>query len=306
MISKYPPRLGRLLAPLSLLTAVLLLAGCGLGQTVSTYWEGKDTSVRKRVAVAPFTSAVKGQEERAQALQKALAEALARQSGMALVPYAELEAAIAQVDPAIKDGEDRAMAAGRELGLAAIVAGNLVDLSIEYRLKGIYGFRDNTSFLGLEAEMKVFEPSSNTVAAQTSFRKEEVIDDIDAESFKNGRPAKPAVMEKLVSQLSKDCQDSVVSTINGLTWKGSVLAVEGDKVQVSAGTEAGFSTGDVLSVYAVGEKLRGGSGQTIILPGPQVGRLRLTQMGARVSWAEVLPQDGKKPALEPGQLLRIR
>lgn len=283
-----------------------MLAGCGLGAAVTDYIDSKDTSLRKRVAVVPFDSGIKELKPRASALGQALAQHLAQQGGLVMVDIAKLDEALRGVDPQVKGVEERVQAAGREVGLTAVVAGVVTDLSVQYRLKGIYGFRDNTAFLTLEAQVRVLDIGTGTVAAQQAFKREVQIDDIQAEGIKNGAAPDPKLVDKLQAELTEDCQKWTASQINAIPWTGQVLEVAGNRVKVSVGRDTGLQPDSVLYVYALGEKIKTGAGQELVLQGPLTGKLRLVELGARSSWAEAVEDKDLKNAFEPGQMVRTR
>jgi hypothetical protein len=283
-----------------------LLVGCGLGSAVTDYIDSKDTSLRKRVAVVPFDSGVKDLRPRAAALGKALTQHLAKQGGLVLVDFAEVETALAALPPGNNPLEERVQTAARETGLTAVVAGVLTDLSVQYRLKGVYGFRDNTGFLTLEAQLRVMDIGTGTVAGQMAFRREAAIDDIQAEAIKSGAQPDPKIADKLLAELVEDTQRWTAAQVNAIAWTGQVMAVEGNRIKVSVGRDTGFPLGSVLNVYALGERIKTGAGQELALPGPLTGKLRLVEMGARASWAEPVQDKDLKNNFEPGQLIRTR
>lgn len=293
---------------LAALLAVLpaLLSGCGLGAAVTDYIDSKDTSLRKRVTVVPFDSGIKDLKPRAAALGQALTQHLTKQGGLVMVDFAEVEAALASIPPTRRSPEERVQAAAREVGLTAVLAGVLTDLSVQYRLKGVYGFRDNTAFLTLEAQLRVMDIGTGTVAGQMAFKREAQIDDIQAEAIKSGAQPDPKLTDKLMAELIEETQRWTAAQVNAIAWTGQVLAVEGNRVKVSVGRDTGLPLGSVLNVYALGERIKTGSGQELALPGPLAGKLRLVEMGPRASWAEPVEDKDLKNAFEPGQLVRTR
>lgn len=321
-------------AGLVLLMAAVLLTGCGFTSEVKNkvvdYWDGKDGGLRKRVSVAPFTTSVPDLKAQSIALQKAVTNTLNQQGGVVVVDFATLEQESEQVPKSIQNPEDRAYEAGRLLGLNAVLAGNITDLSVQRQMKGIYGFRDNAPFLTLEVEMRLLDMTSSTVLAQESFRRQEVINDVEADGITmSGAKPDPNLVNKLLAQTTKDAESWVVGKIASQPWGGTVLKVEGDKVLITAGRDTGLPVGSVLTVYSLGERIRCGTGQEICLPGPPVGRIQITELGARNSWAAIVERisppvakedkdkkdkDGKPlppppPAplpLEPGQFVRTR
>jgi hypothetical protein len=293
---------------LTVLLAVLpvMLAGCGLDVAVTDYIDSKDTSLRKRVSVVPFDSGIKELKPRAATLGQAVAKHLGSQGGLVLVDFIEVETALPAVPTAGRSPEKLVQTAAREAGLTAVLTGVLTDLSVQYRLKGIYGFRDNIAFLTLEAQLKVMDIGTSAVAGQMAFKREIQVDDVHAEAIRNGAPPDQKLVNKLQAELIEDAQHWAASQINAIAWTGQVLAVEGNRIKLSVSHDTGLPLGSVLNVYALGDRIKTGSGQELALPGPLAGKLRLVELGARASWAEPVEKKGLKNTFEPDQLVRTR
>lgn len=309
----------RLFGPVALLVlAALLLGGCGMTTKVVEYWEGQDSSLRKRVSVAPFSANLEVLKPQAQAMQKIIAKGLEQQGGLVLLDFASLDQEMAQLPQKSGSAEDLAYEAGRRMGLNTVLAGNLTDLAVVRQMKGIYGFRDNAPFLTLEGEFRLLDMTTSTILAQTSFRQQEVISDVDAEGITmNNATPDPKVVAKLVAEMTKEVQAWVQGKINAQPWGGTVLEVKGDKVLLTVGRDTGLPTGASLVIYALGDRIKCGTGQEICLTGPPVAKVRLLELGARSSWAEVAQRvqppapDKNTPApppapILPGQIVRTR
>lgn len=309
----------RLLGPIALLVLIaLLLSGCGMTTKVVEYWEGQDSSLRKRVSVAPFSANQAVLKPQAQAMQKIIAKTLEQQGGLVLIDFANLDQEMEKLPQKSGSAEDLAYEAGRRMGLNTVLAGNLTDLAVVRQMKGIYGFRDNAPFLTLEGEFRLLDMTTSTILSQTSFRQQEVISDVEAEgiSMNNATPD-PKVVAKLVAEMTKEVQAWVQGKINTQPWGGTVLEVKGDKVLLTVGRDTGLPTGASLVIYAQGDRIKCGTGQEICLTGPPVAKVRLLELGARSSWAEVTQRvhppapDKNTPApppspILPGQIVRTR
>lgn len=289
-----PARLAPALLGLVLLLA--LLSGCGVTSTVTSYIDSKDTGLRKRVAVAPFTSGVPSMKERATALQMAISQHLVKMGGVVVGDFIPVQDEMKKLPPAIANPEDRAIEAGRRLGVNAMLAGNITDLSVQRALKGIYGMRENRPFLSLEVELRLVDVTTGIVMGQEAFKRQERLDDTVAEAIEGGAQPDDKLVNKLLAEITQETTAWVGKRVASLPWGGTVLEVEGNRVLVSVGRDTGLPTGSVLTVYALGERIKAGTGQQLALPGPRVGRVKLTELGARSSWAEIVERaaDDKK------------
>ncbi|MBI4799145.1 MAG: hypothetical protein HY794_10505 [Desulfarculus sp.] len=289
-----PARLAPALLGLVLLLA--LLSGCGVTSAVTGYIDSKDTGLRKRVSVAPFTSGVPSMKERAVALQQAIGQHLVKMGGVVVGDFTAVQEEMKKLPPAIANPEDRAMEAGRRLGINALLAGNVTDLSVQRALKGIYGMRENRPFLSLEVELRLVDVTTGIVMGQEAFKRQERVDDTVAEAIEGGAAPDEKLVSKLLAEITQETTSWVGKRVASLPWGGTVLEVEGNRVLVSVGRDTGLPPGSILTVYALGERIKAGTGQQLALPGPRVGRIKLSELGARSSWAEIVERasDEKK------------
>lgn len=302
-----------LAAVLSLLLA--LTAGCGwvsrTTESVMSYFESTDTNLVKRVCLLPPETAVKGLEKTTRQWAPLIQKALAQVPGLEMVPFRKFDQVVAGLPSRIRDNEERIMAAGRRLGLNAVIAAQVVDLSLDNRLEGIIGFRENTDFLGLEASMRIFDVASGTVLVQDTLRPEVEVDSLTATNIRQGQAPPQELVDRLVKALTKKAREWTIKSISRQPWAGFILAVKGDQVEVTVGRDTGFGPGATVVAYDKGEKLRSGAGTILYLPGSPVARLRLERIGEETSWARATPiggdrkdKDQKAIPLEPGMVVR--
>ena len=299
-------RVGVILMLLAALAVVV--AGCGMPAMVVDFWEGQDTSLGKRIAIAPFGSGIKGLDARAGQLQKNLSQALPKQGKLVLVDFAQVDQAQKTMSDSKLTQAARVVAAGRLVGVNAVVAGAITDLSVHSRLTGIYGFRDYTPFLGLEADLSVIDVASGIIAGQHSFREEVKLDNVQAEAIRLGKDPDPATVTGLMNDMSDRVINWVNRTVLTLPWSGYVLKVEGSRALVTVGADTGLPAGAMLAVYGRGKQIKSGSGHNLNLPGAKVAHVRLEELGERTTWAEILPaeKDQALAKIEPGMTVRVR
>lgn len=297
-----PPRL---LAVVLLMGIALTALGCGFTQSMSDYWhdlmDSQDTNLRKRVVVAPFLSRLPGLEARAKALGLAISQRLGKQGGMVLVDFTELRQALTKVNPAIQNSEDRIVAAARTLGLNTVLSGALVNLAVQYDKTGIYGFRENQPFAVMELDLKLIDVATGVILAETTETTRAELTAIDASNIRMGQPFPPKSVDKLQAEMVEPSLRWIGQNIAAQAWVGFILAVDGKRIQVTVGRDTGLPVGAELVAYGRGEAIKAGSGRLLYLPGPVVGRIKLTQLDSRTSWGEVVwlaAEDAERKAAE--------
>ena len=295
----------RLLAAALLVGIALTALGCGFTQSMSDYWhdlmDSQDTNLRKRVVVAPFLSHLPGLEDRAKALGLAVSQRLDKQGGMVLVDFNELRQALTQVNPAIQNSEDRIVAAARTLGLNTVLSGALVNLAVQYDKTGIYGFRENQPFAVMELDLKLIDVATGVILAETTETTRTELTAVEASNIRMGQPFPPKSVDKLQAEMVQPSLRWIGQNIAAQAWVGFILAVDGKRIQVTVGRDTGLPVGAELVAYGRGEAIKAGSGRLLYLPGPVVGRIKLTQLDSRTSWGEVVwlaAEDAERKAAE--------
>ncbi len=300
---------------LSILVALAAgtLTGCQAAKAVGSIFNptpalpATGTDLPKRVVVVPFRSTLSQYVPRSLAIGRHLEKALKANPGTVLVDYRVLEAAMQRLTaPGITE-VDQQLYAARLTGINTVVRGALVDISVRRELKGLYGFRENIPFLGLEAQFIILDAGSGTQVGERSIRRQVKITEVMAEGLEMGKKPKAELLDQLQAELEKEAAQWVVAKIADQPWNGMILEVDGERVKVTGGTDNGLAKGAELLVLRRGEPIKTGAGRTLFLTGKQVARVRLTEVGKAVSWAEVIGGDkkGKKIVLRPGQVVRI-
>lgn len=291
---------------LVLLVVMSLTAGCGVKDKVDEYMESQDGGLRKRVTLVPFSSQLPGLADPAAKIGRAVEADLRAHGGIVVVDYVQVEAAMDKVNSAVKDPRERFVLACRSLGVSGVVNGVLTDMSVQRDKTGIYGFRENTPFLTMELDLQLIDVSTGSVMADKALQSRLELSDIEANNLRMGEKA-PANMEaQLLSEMSEPASKWASARVSAMPWSGYVLAVDGQRLQITVGRDTGLSEGDKLMVYTKGERVVTGSGNVVRLLGRPAGLVELVQFDARTAWAVPAPvdEDERKPGpFEPGQVV---
>jgi curli biogenesis system outer membrane secretion channel CsgG len=88
-----------------------------------------------------------------------------------------------------------------------------------------------------------------------------------------------ALNDKAIAAAISDMIGRLVSKLQERQWRTDILKVEGGQVFVAGGARQGLKSGDVLTVYRAGEKVKSAqSGFEVDLPPTAVGSLRVTSL----------------------------
>jgi hypothetical protein len=82
--------------------------------------------------------------------------------------------------------------------------------------------------------------------------------------------------DQALALASQDAARSLLAQFAELPWQAYVLAVDGERVRLSAGQAQGLQPGQLLEVQTQGDRVRSRrTGLLVALPGPSVARLQL-------------------------------
>lgn len=278
---------------------VLLFAaaatGCSVGReiadVVSAPFERgpgrQGPSLPMTVVVAPFTGTMSQYTNRSVELGQEVAKALDANPKVTLGDFQRLDAESRSLASPGETTLSRLFKAARQTGVNTLITGAIVDLSVRRHLKGVYGFRENNAFLGLEAQLTIFDLANGIVVGETSIRREVGIDEVKALGIEQGQEPPKDLVDQLQGELSTACVEWVNETIPEQEWTGFIISADGDRIVMTGGTNNGFTAGSIVHAYAPGEPIKTGAGLTVYLLGAKVGTLKIVEPGKSTSVAQV-------------------
>ena len=298
---------------------VLLLAaataGCSVGRelvdVVSAPFERspgrQGPALPMTVVMAPFTGTMTQYTNRSVELGQEVSKALEANPKVTLGDFQRLDEESRSLASPGETTLSRLFKAARQTGVNTLVTGAIVDISVRRQLKGIYGFRENDAFLGLEAQLTVFDLAGGIVVGETSIRREVGIDEVKAQGIEQGQEPPKDLVDKLQAELTTACVEWVNETIPEQEWTGFVISTDGDRIVITGGTNNGFAAGSIVHAYTPGEPIKTGAGLTVYLLGAKVGTLKIVEPGKSTSVAKVeskVEGDKKDIVFRTGMMLK--
>jgi TolB-like protein len=226
---------------------------------VSQQARKEDTAPRKRLMVLPFLD---DNEARPQNLRDAAREdfirELNRTQELIVVDSQDLKVDFSK---AVQSGQykmDEIAKTAKELGVAALLEGKVIDLKVRQLRDPVGVFRQiKTTF---EAQVRVRIASSRTgkelfntlktvTVEESNVR---VAENANAESFFR---ANPDILENLLKEAFLDFTPQILATLDKMSWEGRIAAISGDRVFLNVGRISGLQVGDILKVSDEGDEI---------------------------------------------------
>lgn len=165
--------------------------------------------------------------------------------------------------------------AGRQLGYNAIVTGALIDLKTNTKKSGILLFKDTHYFIQVKIMVEVYDTETGAKLLDESY-----LDKIEVETTESEPGAEytfdiPAINEALLN-LANIMGEKICESVSRQPWQGYIVAINGDEVAISSGSEAGLNVGQILEVYDSLKIIEGANNQRFFIPGLKTGEIKIT------------------------------
>jgi hypothetical protein len=239
----------------------------------------KDLSKRVAMAVFENTSPVQGKGLET-ILQRQVAETVLREA-----PRTELLRPDAPDYPPVFSDLPRQASgllnnallvqAGRDLGLSAIVTGNLSDIKIMTEATGFWRFKGSRVVARITAQVALFDTATGAKLLDELLARKIEMDEADLYAARQGRFPDISGMGGAIAEMGREAGEIVAEGISRQKWRGFITAVGGDRVVVSPGAAAGLAAGNRLAVYDE-TPVTGYTGHLFFQPGRRIGEIQIT------------------------------
>ena len=190
---------------------------------------------------------------------------------------------------------------GRELGLNAVVTGSLDDIGMLSELRGMV-WKDTHHLIQILVSVEVYNCETGAKILDESFRRKVEIEELDYDLMQSeGKMILPDLNETL-SDLINEIGESICWAIEDRPWNGFVIALDGDKIILSAGSRAGLEPGDEFEVFDTSRIIEGRDGQRFFYHGQKTGEIRIVEVEPRRATAVVVSDEG----IKTGNSVRVK
>jgi len=190
---------------------------------------------------------------------------------------------------------------GRELGLNAVVTGSLDDIGLLDELRGMV-WKDTHHLIQILVSIEVYDTETGAKILDESFSRKLEIEELDYELMQSqGKMILPDLNETL-SDLIKEMGETICWAVEDQSWNGFIIAVDGDKIILSAGSRVGLESGDEFEVFDTSRIIEGLNGQRFFYHGQKTGEIRIIEVEPNKAKAVIVSDKG----IKTGNSVRVK
>lgn len=217
------------------------------------------SSLRKRIMILPFLDS---EQTRSQAMRDSARD----QFILELNKTGEVIAVDSQdlkmdFSSQIKSGQyqlDEIAKVSRNLGVAALLEGQVVDLKVKKKGDQVGVFRQVKSIFEAQVRVRIVSARSGkelfntlkTISIEES--QVRVAESVSSDRFFQNNPE---LMENLVTEAFLDFTPQIIATMEKMSWEGRIAAFSGDRIFLNVGKISGIQIGDILKVSDEGDEI---------------------------------------------------
>lgn len=184
----------------------------------------------------------------------------------------------------------------RQLGLNAVIAGELTGVSEDQETHGILWFKSVRPYVRIQIATAIYDSETGAKLLDESFHYRVEVEEAEYDLFEETKfklsdldsKTLDMALTEAFDEIAEEMGEAICEALEDHPWRGFVTSVSDDKIIISSGKAIGLKPGDILDVYRADEIYQGAQDQRFFIPGPKSGEVKLTIVDMDMSVAEVV------------------
>ncbi len=188
---------------------------------------------------------------------------------------------------------------GRRAGFNGIVTASIENVRPESKKTGLFWFRKMRYFLYFDLIFDLYDPITGAKIINQVEEASVKISEDDFESLRSGTTTGIEKLDNEIVDLGEDLGEQAAETLADQPWQTIVVKVQGTRVFLAAGNQAGLHTGARLAVFKGRSILEGQGGEKFTVPGLKIGEIVITEVNPQMAEAKAENPD----AIQAGDIV---
>lgn len=176
--------------------------------------------------------------------------------------------------------------AGRQNGYNGLIIAALHNMrSVAYK-SGMFWFRKTRYRLIFEVSLDIYDPYTGAKILSAQETDSIKIDEVLYGDYQEGLVTRLEDLDEALVDMGEEIGELAAEILAAQPWQISVVKVDGNRIFLPAGRQAGLQAGQRLAVLEGRRMIEGSQGQKFIMPGPNVGEVVITQVSQETAEAK--------------------